>query len=183
VRSARRSAARTDAGRAASTGPYDPRVADADDLLAAMRRFASGIAVLTVDDERQPLGVTVGSLVSLSLEPPLVGVSVGVHSPLHTPLEATGEFALSLLAGDQARVAQHFARGGMPPLALWTGVPVRAEVAGPPRIDGALAWLGCSVWAEYAAGDHTIFVARVDDVELGRRATALVYVEGEYRAA
>jgi flavin reductase (DIM6/NTAB) family NADH-FMN oxidoreductase RutF len=158
-------------------------VADADDLLAAMRRHASGISVLTVDDDGRPLGVTVGSLVSLSLEPPLVGVSIGVHSPLHTPLEASREFVLSLLAGDQAAIAQHLGRGGMPPLALWTGVPVVPDLPGPPRIDGALAWLACSVWAGYAAGDHTFFVGRVEDVELGRRGPALVYVEGEYRPA
>ena len=158
-------------------------MADADELLAAMRRYASGIAVLTVVDDGRPLGATVGSLVSLSLEPPLVGVSIGVHSPLHTPLEASGEFVLSLLAGDQAEVAQHLARGGMPPLALWTGVPLRPDVPGPPRVDAALAWLACSVWATYAAGDHSLFVGRVDDVELGRRAPALVYVDGEYRPA
>jgi flavin reductase (DIM6/NTAB) family NADH-FMN oxidoreductase RutF len=158
-------------------------VADGDELLAAMRRFAAGIAVLTADDDGRPLGVTVGSLVSLSLEPPLVGVSIGLHSPLHTPLATHGAFALSLLAGDQSAVAQHFARGGMPPVALWAGVPVRAAADGVPLVADALAWLRCSVSASHPAGDHTLFVARVDEVELGRRAQPLVYVEGEYRAA
>ena len=148
-----------------------------------MRRFPSGIAVLTLAADGARLGVTVGSLASLSLEPPLVGVSIGVHSPLHQPLRESGRFALSLLAGDQAPLAQHFARGGMPPLALWAGIAVRDHAGGAPLLEGALAWLLCRVWAEYPAGDHTLFVGEVVEVELGRRAEPLVYVEGGYRAA
>jgi flavin reductase (DIM6/NTAB) family NADH-FMN oxidoreductase RutF len=148
-----------------------------------MRRFACGIAVLTVAGEERPLGVTVGSLVSLSLDPPLVGVAIGVHSPLHTPLRERGRFALSLLAGDQAALAQHFARGGIPPLALWAGVPVRDVGDEEPLLDRALAWLTCEVHHECPAGDHTFFVADVTGVELGRAAGGLVFVEGEYRAA
>ena len=148
-----------------------------------MRRFPSGIAVLTLVLEGERLGVTVGSLVSLSLEPALVGVSIGVHSPLHEPLRRARRFALSLLAGDQAALAQHFARGGIPPLALWTAVPARPAEDGTPLLEGALAWLRCAVAAEYPAGDHAFFVAEVCAIELGRRAAPLVYVEGGYRAA
>ena len=148
-----------------------------------MRRFPSGIAVLTLAVEGERLGVTVGSLVSVSLEPALVGVSIGVHSPLHEPLRRAGRFALSLLAGDQAQLAQHFARGGIPPLALWTGIPARDAEDGTPLLEDALAWLRCAVWAEYPAGDHDLFVAEVHEIELGRRAAPLVYVEGAYRAA
>lgn len=147
-----------------------------------MRRFAAGVAVLTLVHDERALGVTVGSLCSLALEPPLVGVSIGHHSPLHTPLHESGRFALSLLAGDQADVAQHFARGGIPPLALWAGVDVRDDVDGEPLVAQALAWLHCDVAAEHPAGDHTSIVASVRSVELGRRAPALVYVDGGYRA-
>ena len=115
-------------------------VATGEELRDAMRRHAAGIAVLTLEHEGRHLGVTVGSLVSLALEPPLVGVSMGHHSPLHTPLLEAGRFSLSLLAGDQAHVAQHFARGGVPPLALWAGIAVR-EGAGDRLLEGALAWL------------------------------------------
>ena len=153
-----------------------------DELRDAMRRHAAGIAVLTLEHEGRHLGVTVGSLVSLALEPPLVGISVGHHSPLHTPLREAGRFALSLLAGDQADVAQQFARGGVPPLALWTGVAVR-QGEGERLLDDALAWLHCDLAGEHPAGDHTFVVGAVREVELGRRAPALVYVEGEYRPA
>ncbi|MGZ4383893.1 MAG: flavin reductase family protein, partial [Gaiellaceae bacterium] len=58
-----------------------------DDLRAAMRQLASGIAVLTVGDGQDELGITVGSVVSLSLSPPLVAVSIGLQSPAHELME------------------------------------------------------------------------------------------------
>jgi flavin reductase (DIM6/NTAB) family NADH-FMN oxidoreductase RutF len=157
-------------------------VASGEELRAAMRRFASGIAVLTVVDEGQRFAITVGSLASLSLEPALVGVSVGHHSPAHEPLRRSRRFALSLLAGDQVALAGHFARN-VPPIALWEGIALRDWDEPEPALDGSLAWLRCSSVSEHPAGDHTIVVGSVDRVDLGRRAPALVYVEGDYRPA
>jgi flavin reductase (DIM6/NTAB) family NADH-FMN oxidoreductase RutF len=155
--------------------------ASGDELRRAMRRFPSGVCVVTVADDGVAIGTTVGSLVSLSLEPALVGVSVGHHSSLHLPLRSAGRFAVSVLAGDQAHVAQHFARSA-PPIAQWAGVD-RREGEGPePLVDGALAWFRCRVVSEHEAGDHTIFVGAVELVELGRPSPALVYLEGRYRS-
>jgi flavin reductase (DIM6/NTAB) family NADH-FMN oxidoreductase RutF len=153
-------------------------VVGGDELRAAMRRFASGVCVVTVRDEGRTLGLTVGSLVSLSLEPPLVGISIGHQSPLHEPLRRAGRFAVSILAGDQARLAQHFARG-VPPIALWEGIPSRDS----DLLDEALAWLRCRVASEHEVGDHTLFAGAVESVELGRSAPPLVYVDGSYRPA
>jgi 3-hydroxy-9,10-secoandrosta-1,3,5(10)-triene-9,17-dione monooxygenase reductase component len=157
-------------------------VVSSAELRAAMRRYASGIAVLSVAVDGHRLAITVGSLVSLSLDPALVGVSVGHHSPAHEPLRRAGRFALSLLAGDQEGVAGHFARN-VPPIALWEGIALRDWDEPEPAIADALAWLACIVQSEHAAGDHTVVVASVVRLELGRRAPALVYVEGSYRAA
>jgi flavin reductase (DIM6/NTAB) family NADH-FMN oxidoreductase RutF len=150
-----------------------------DELRELMRRFPAPVAVVTtaVDDERY--GLTVGSFVSLSLEPPLVGISVGRDSSSHEPIRRAGRFAASLLSGDQEPVAQHFARSGIPPVALWTGADVRDGEFGP-RIAEALAWLDCRVWAEYDAGDHTIFVGEVLDGELGSGGNGLVYRLSRY---
>jgi 3-hydroxy-9,10-secoandrosta-1,3,5(10)-triene-9,17-dione monooxygenase reductase component len=157
-------------------------VISADELRAAMRRFPAGIAVLTLLDDDRPTGLTVGSLVSLSLEPPLVGVSVGHHSQLHEPIRRAGRFVVNILAGDQAHVAQHFARGGIPPLALWSNVATRPSDLPEPLLDGALAWLECTVRSHHEAGDHTVFVANVLSIELGRAGPGLVYQGGEYRS-
>jgi flavin reductase (DIM6/NTAB) family NADH-FMN oxidoreductase RutF len=135
--------------------------------------------VLTVDVEGERLGLTVGSLVSLSLDPPLVGVSVSMQAAMHELLRRADGFALSLLAGDQEAIAQHFARG-VPPVAHWHGIATRPEAEGAPLLEDAIGWLECRTAAEHEAGDHTLFVGEVLAAERGRPAPPLVYVDQRY---
>lgn len=151
-------------------------------LRDVMRRHPSGLAVLAVVTDTGPLGATVGSLVSLSLEPPLVAVSLGVHAPLHEPVRDAGAFGLSLLGAGQEPVAGRFGSGGLPPLAAWHGIEVRNGETGVPLLADAVAWLECRVAAEHPAGDHTLFVSEVVVAEPGRVAPGLVYLDGAYRA-
>jgi len=144
-----------------------------------MRGFPAGVAVLTVDVEGERIGLTVGSVVSLSLEPPLVGVSVSRQAAMHELLRRAGTFALSLLAGDQEAVAQHFARG-VPPFAHWHAIRTREGAAGAPLVEGALGWLECRLAGEHEAGDHTLFVGEVVSAEAGLAGAALVWVGGGY---
>jgi flavin reductase (DIM6/NTAB) family NADH-FMN oxidoreductase RutF len=152
-----------------------------DELREAMRRAAAPVAVVTVDAGDLKYALTVGSLQSLSLEPALVGVSIGHASQSHSPLKEAGRFAASLLGGDQAALAQHFARS-VPPIALWEGIELHESDVPEPLLAGAVGWLECRVAGEHEAGDHTIFVGEVLSVELGRNAPALVYLGGEYKA-
>jgi flavin reductase (DIM6/NTAB) family NADH-FMN oxidoreductase RutF len=147
-----------------------------------MRSFPSGICVVTIELEGKRAGLTVGSLVSLSLDPPLVGFALGRQAQLHELLRGAGEFGVSLLAGDQAAVAQHFARS-VPPIALWTGVELRDDAEGPPLLARALGWLRCRVTAEHPAGDHTFFVGEVVWSEVGSPGGGLVYVRHGYASA
>jgi flavin reductase (DIM6/NTAB) family NADH-FMN oxidoreductase RutF len=150
-----------------------------DELRRTMRNFPSGISVLTTTLEGQRIGVTIGSLVSLSLSPPLVGVSIGRELAAHELLRDAGAFAVSILRGDQAPLAAHFARG-VPPIALWEGIGVREGSTGLPLLADALAWLECRIVDEHAVGDHTLFVGEVDVAEEGPSGTALVYREHGY---
>ena len=154
------------------------RVATGDELRTTMRRFPAPIAVVTVDFEGDRLGLTVGSLVSLSLEPPLVGISIGNQQAAHALIRGAGVFEASLLSAGQESLARHFAHG-VPPLAMWHGVEL-APGGVAPRIAGALAWLDCRVWAEYDAGDHTLFIGEVTATELGKPGGALVYRGSTY---
>jgi flavin reductase len=125
------------------------------------------------------LGLTVGTVLSLSLEPPLVGVSVSRQAAMHELLRETGGFALSLLRGDQEAVAQHFARG-VPPLAHWHGIEWREGSLGAPLLEGALGWVEARLVDEHETGDHTLFVGGVVSVEQGRPGPALVHVGQGY---
>ena len=151
-----------------------------EELKELMQRYPAGVVVVTVDLEGERLGLTVASLVSVALEPPLVAISIAHQAALHELLRSAGGFAVSLLGSDQLELAQHFARG-VPPIVLWQGIERRDGARGP-LLDGALGWLECELAGEHEAGDHTLFVGRVERVEPGSPGTPLVRLGGDYRA-
>lgn len=156
------------------------RVATGEELRGLMRLWPHGVSVLSVDADGDRMGVTVSSLVSLSLEPPLIGVSIGKQASCYELLRRAGQFAVSLLGADQEEIARRFA-SGFPPIVHWQGVPIReGRVA--PLIEGALGWIEARTRAEHDAGDHTIFVADVLSIERGPARGALVYRERTYHA-
>jgi flavin reductase (DIM6/NTAB) family NADH-FMN oxidoreductase RutF len=150
-----------------------------DELRTLMRLFPAGVCVVGADAHGDRIAATVGSLVSLSLEPPLVGISVGRDLALHELLRSAGAFGVSILRGDQADLASQFARGA-PPIVLWQGVATREGVTGAPLLADALAWIECRVWAEYDAGDHTLFVGEAVALEEGEPGPGLAYRNHDY---
>jgi flavin reductase (DIM6/NTAB) family NADH-FMN oxidoreductase RutF len=154
-------------------------MADDDELRALLGRFPAGVAVVTVDAGGQRLGLTVGSLVGLSLDPPLVGFSVSRHAALHELVREAGGCAISLLAAGQEWLADHFARG-VPPIGMWHGIATEAGASGAPLLVGALGWLECALRDELAVGSHTLFVCDVLRVEHGIDAPPLVRLRGGY---
>ncbi|MHB8643347.1 MAG: flavin reductase family protein [Gaiellaceae bacterium] len=151
------------------------------DLRSLMRRYPAGVSVVGTDADGDRLAVTIGSLVSVSLEPPLVSVAIGKELALHELLRRAGAFGISLLRGDQSDLAARFSRG-MPPIALWEGVGLREGVTGAPLLAGALGWIECSLWSEVDAGDHTLFLGEVVALEEGEPGPALVYREHGYHS-
>jgi flavin reductase (DIM6/NTAB) family NADH-FMN oxidoreductase RutF len=157
-------------------------VVSPDELRGLFGRYPAGVAVVTVDAGGQRLGLTIGSLVSLSLEPALVGFAVAREAAMHELLREAGGCGVSLLAAGQDWLAQHFALG-VPPIAMWHGVATQAGARGAPLLVGALGWLECALSEEVGAGTHTFFVCEVLGLELGEDAPALVRVRGEYGSA
>jgi len=143
-----------------------------------MREFPAGVSVATVEADGERLGLTLATLVSLSLEPPLVGFAVRQDAAIHEPLKRSRAFGVSLLSGGQEDLAQHFARG-VPPIAMWVGIDLLEE-EGPPLLSGAVGWLRGTVVAEHSAGSHTFFVGEVDSAARGDAGRALVYRRGGY---
>ena len=150
-----------------------------DELRSLFRELPSPVGVVTVDVEGQAAGLTVDSLVSLSLEPPLLGIALRRHAALHELLREAGTFAVSILGAGQERLAQHFARG-VPPIGLWTGIDTRTGELGAPLIEGALAWIECRLASEHPVGDHTLFVGDVVSARRGPAREALVHLGGGY---
>ena len=143
-----------------------------------MRRFPAGVSVITVDLDGERLGLTLATLVSLSLDPPLVGFAIKREAALHELLRRAGAFGISLLAAGQEGVAQHFARG-VPPIGLWHGIDVLDE-PGAPLLAGSVGWLRGRVLAEHPAGTHTFFVGEIDSAEPGASDRPLAYFGQAY---
>jgi flavin reductase (DIM6/NTAB) family NADH-FMN oxidoreductase RutF len=143
-----------------------------------MRRFPAGVSVVTVDLDGERMGLTVGTLVALSLDPPLVGFAIKKEAALHELLRRSGTFGVTLLAAGQDALAQHFARG-VPPIGLWHGIEVLDE-PGPPLVAGGVGYLRGHVLAEHPAGTHTFFVGEIDSADPGPADRPLAYFSQRY---
>jgi flavin reductase (DIM6/NTAB) family NADH-FMN oxidoreductase RutF len=141
------------------------------------RSWPAGVSVVVAEVEGRRAGLTVSSLVSLSLEPRLVGISIALEASLHELLRDAGAWAASILSGEQAHLAQHFARG-VPPIALWDGIEVRDD--DPRLLAGSVGWLTARTVDEIRTGDHTFFVGEIQSLELSTEPTSLVYVHRGY---
>lgn len=152
----------------------------------AMAQLAAGVAVVTVRDGRDDLGVTVSALMSVSAEPPLVAVSLTSGGYLCEVLLRQDRWAASLLSSGQAAVASRFATPGRP--------SARLLVAGSPHhrgprtealvIEGGVAALEAETTQVVPAGDHTLFIAQVLAVPyVTSSLLPLVRLRGRYRPA
>ena len=144
------------------------------------RRWPAGVSIVVADVDGHRHWRTVSSLVSLSLDPPLIGISVAHSASIHELLKDAETWCVSVLAGGQDELAQRFARSGVPPLILWDGVEVRDD--DPRLIAGAAAWLTARTVETLVTGDHTFFVGQVESVEEGAAPTTLVYAYRTYHA-
>jgi flavin reductase (DIM6/NTAB) family NADH-FMN oxidoreductase RutF len=130
----------------------------------AVGAFTTGVTVVTSCDlEGQKFGLTANSFTSCSLDPPLVLFCVDDRAPSLQSLEASGHFAINVLAADQQAVAMQFAR---PAPDKFSGLPWRVGIFGAPLLDGCIAHIECTLEHTYAGGDHHIMVGRVHRVRV-----------------
>jgi len=128
----------------------------------ALAHWATGVAVLSCRWQGHPYAMTATSLASVSLEPPLVLVSIGKQARFHDPVTRVEGWAASVLAGDQGDLGRRFAAHGRAHDTQFDGVATTdVPYSGAPAIDGCLVWLDCRTVAQHDAGDHTIIVGEV----------------------
>lgn len=125
--------------------------------------FATGVTVVTAadPDSGEPRGMTANAFMSVSLDPPLVAVSVRRDAHLHQLLVDGGRYGVSLLGEHGEREARRFA--GMP-VGADTGPPLFDWHCEVPVLRDVLGWLVTRVIASHAAGDHTLFVGEILDL-------------------
>lgn len=149
-----------------------------------MAQLAAGVAVVTVRDDRDDLGVTVSALMSVSADPPMILVSLASAGYLAEVLLRQDRWAASLLSSGQAAVASRFATAGRPSARhLVAGVEHhRGPHSGAIIVAGGVAALEAETAQVVPAGDHTLFVARILAIDYVRAsADPLVRLRGRYR--
>jgi len=152
-----------------STHPFHPR-----DFRDALGRFATGVSVVTTQHEDRVCGMTANSFVSVSLDPPLVLLSLDNRSHMHRILPATGRYGVSVLAEGQEELSNHFA--GRTVDGLQVKFTSRRNV---PLLEGAVAYFVAQVIDVHSAGDHTLYIGRVEHFER-RDGRPLLFYAGRY---
>jgi flavin reductase (DIM6/NTAB) family NADH-FMN oxidoreductase RutF len=148
---------------------------DARRFRNALGRFASGVTVVTIQSQDRPHGMTANAFVSVSLDPPLVLVSLGNQSSMHRLMGGAGRCGISVLAHDQEQLSQHFAGRTV------EGLHIRFVTRlGIPLIEGAVAHFVVDVIDAHPAGDHTLYICRVEHFE-SRDDHPLLFYAGRYQ--
>ncbi|HZM70445.1 MAG TPA: flavin reductase family protein [Candidatus Cryosericum sp.] len=133
-----------------------------DQFKDVLRFWASGVTIVTTRRQDGIQGITVSSFASLSLEPPLVLVCIESRARSHEAIAAQRCFVVNILESGQEDLSECAAARRGAEGAWLLDVAHHTAVTGAPVIEGALAWLDCSLAATHAGGDHTIFVGRVE---------------------
>ncbi|MCA9492116.1 MAG: flavin reductase family protein [Myxococcales bacterium] len=152
-----------------------------DELRSVLSRWASGVAVVTTNDGGLLYGLTVSSFTSVSLDPPLILVSLANANRLTSMIETSHGFAVSLLGADQEAASNYFARPGRLPTPDFTEIAGEWTPSGLPVIAGSLGWLTCSLHAVLPQGDHTLVIGRVNGAGGDPDQQPLLYWSRAYR--
>jgi flavin reductase (DIM6/NTAB) family NADH-FMN oxidoreductase RutF len=142
-------------------------------------QYPTGVVVVTATGpDGKPIGMTVGSFTSVSLDPPLVAFLPDKRSGAWQAMRASGDrFCVNVLGADQERICRAMAARGAE---KFVGMDWRRSPHGNPLITGSVAYLDCTVDAVHDAGDHDIVVGHVRELVLHREVPPLVFYRGTF---
>lgn len=149
-----------------------------DGYKAAARLFASGVTIVTVSRDGELHGMTASSFAAISLEPPLILVSLGESSRTRAMIHEAGVFGVNILSRDQEDVARAFA---LPGDKDFEALPHHAGENGAPLLDHSLVSMSCRTTEVVGAGDHELFIAEVLSADEGE-GDPLLYFDRSYRS-
>lgn len=140
--------------------------------------FVTGVTVITTRDaDGRPVGITANSFNSVSLDPPLILWSVGLHALSLEAFSDAKAFAVHILREDQADLSKRFAKSGGD---KFHGLNMDSGLNDVPLLPDCAARLECLPHAQHPAGDHILFIARVHRLASDPNAMPLVYHGGRY---
>mgnify|MGYP002641433831 CR=1 FL=1 len=144
-----------------------------------MGRFATGVTVVTTRYKNGDVtGMTANAVMSLSLDPPLVVVSVDKTATMHEALVDGQCYAINILARDQGHLSNRFATPGPKD---FSDLDMTDGESGAPLLGGTLGYLDCKLINTFPAGDHDMFVGEILTGQLGE-GDPLIYFGGQYHS-
>lgn len=146
-------------------------------MRSTMGRFLTGVAIVTTEDEHgEQHGMTISSLQSISLDPPILMIALNFGTRTGQALASGNRFAVSILSAKQEAIARRFAvRGGE----RFEGGAFEDSPSGIPVVEGALAQAECSVFSHHVIGDHDVYFGMVEACRY-REGSALVFAAGRF---
>ncbi len=158
----------------------EPR-SDPEELRRAMRQWATGVTVVSAINGGARHGMTVSSFTSVSLDPPLVLISLERVARTCGLVEKAGCFGVTILSLAQREISDRFAGRIADDLDRFDGLETFTLVSGAPLIAGGLAYFDCQVVATYPAGTHIVFIAEVMAARQNPGEPPLMYYDRDYR--
>ncbi|GAP14068.1 conserved protein/domain typically associated with flavoprotein oxygenases, DIM6/NTAB family [Longilinea arvoryzae] len=152
-----------------------------DSLRQAMRHWTTGVSIVTSQYGDSQHGMTVNSLTSISLDPPMVSVTLANGTRTFELVKRSGVFGVTILGADQASIADRFAGRAAPEDNRFEGLDTFSIQSGVPFIRGGLAFLDCRVVFSYPLPNSTLFIGEVTAVDTLQEADPLVYHNRVYR--
>ncbi|MCU0804785.1 MAG: flavin reductase family protein [Burkholderiales bacterium] len=151
---------------------------DSKEYRRALGTYPTGVTVVTtLAPDGAPVGITVNSFASLSLDPPLVLWALNVRSPKLAAFDAASRFAVNVLRDSQIDLSRRFASRHPN---LFDGVETKPGLGGVPLVSGVAAHIQCRAHARHEGGDHVILVGRVERFDFHERTRPLVFRAGRY---
>jgi len=151
----------------------------AEDFRKAMRNYPQGVAIVACMNEGKPYGMTVSSFISVSMEPPLLLVSLMKGDYIHRLLSHAEHFSVNMLAYNQSELSIRFSQIDNIER-RFDGVKYSIDVRGVPIIDDCIASIVCRRWKNYDIADHTLIIGKVVKINTLRDANPLVYFRKKY---
>ncbi len=146
-----------------------------------MRAWPSGVSIVTAVHKGESHGMTVSSFTSISVDPPMVVVSMQTDSHTHDLVWRSRAFAVTILSADQQELSERFA-GRIPDGEdRLAGVDTEILITGAPLIKGGLSWFDCRVMQTIPVGTNTLFLAEVVAAQNHGDGRPLVYYDRDYR--
>ena len=160
----------------------EPTPVDSKQFRQVMRKFATGVTVLTVRDGERIHGMTANAFTSVSLDPMLALACIAKNTVTHEMVLRAGIFAVNILSESQREWARRFAHQVTAPSNPFADIAYHFAATGSPILDDGIAYLDCHVIAAHDAGDHTIFVGRVQAAGFGNTQdeNPLLWFNGRY---